>query len=98
MQLQVPNQMTSPSRIGPSRLKQLAKSEMLTTHRMNPLPAYDYKGNLIQPIEYHAKLRGVIVRATVTLKHWNIAAKWDEIKGCDAYTADIINLRILVPT
>jgi len=74
-------------------------SGMLTTHRVNPLPAYDHKGNLIQPTEYRAKLMGAIVRATITLKHWNITAnlKGDEPNSRDTYTADIENLRILVP-
>ncbi|KAJ7126691.1 hypothetical protein C8R44DRAFT_667399, partial [Mycena epipterygia] len=71
-------------------------SEMLTTHHVIPLPAYDHKGKLIQPTEYRAKLMGAIVRATVTLKHWNITARGDEARGRDTYTADIENLRVLV--
>ncbi|KAJ7135644.1 hypothetical protein C8R44DRAFT_729212 [Mycena epipterygia] len=34
----------------------IALAGMLTSHRANPLPAYNIKGRLIQPAEYHVDL------------------------------------------
>src|SRR4051812_41731503 len=60
-----------------------------------PLPAYAIHGNLIHPTQYRDTLKGVVVRVTVLLKHWNIIAK-DNVNGRDTYIVDIKNLRVLV--
>ncbi|KAJ6525698.1 hypothetical protein B0H19DRAFT_1276052 [Mycena capillaripes] len=78
-----------------SEAAKMALNSMTTTHRVTQLPAYDLRGNLIEPSEYVASLRGAIVRATIILKHWNITGKNNE-GGRDRYTADIEGLRVLV--
>ncbi|KAF8200513.1 hypothetical protein K438DRAFT_1965976 [Mycena galopus ATCC 62051] len=72
-----------------------AIEEMKYTHRVRRVPAYDIGGKLIHPLQYRESrsetLMGAIVRATVTLKHWNIAQP-----SQDSYTADIKNIRVLM--
>ncbi|KAF8152764.1 hypothetical protein K438DRAFT_1772429 [Mycena galopus ATCC 62051] len=71
-----------------------AIEEMKYTHRVRRVPAYDISGKLIHPLQYRESrsetLMGAIVRATVTLKHWNITQR-----SQDSYTADIKNIRFL---
>ncbi|KAJ7018594.1 hypothetical protein C8F04DRAFT_1404858 [Mycena alexandri] len=64
---------------------------MEDTHRVYALPAYDINGNLIPPSQY-GTLMGAVVRATISLSHWNIARE-----ARDSYVADIVSLRVLVP-
>ncbi|KAJ7470988.1 hypothetical protein FB451DRAFT_1252655 [Mycena latifolia] len=69
-----------------------ARDKMDTTHRVHRIPAYDVFGELLPPIRYASALPGAVVRATISMKHWNIATD-----RRDAYAADIVKLRVLTP-
>ncbi|KAK7055632.1 hypothetical protein R3P38DRAFT_2760807 [Favolaschia claudopus] len=69
-----------------------ALEEMDNSHRVVPMRAYDVNGDLIAPANYMAKLQGAVVRATLTLSHWNIVKE-----KRNTYAADIDSLRVLVP-
>ncbi|KAJ7442057.1 hypothetical protein B0H11DRAFT_1932563 [Mycena galericulata] len=73
----------------------LGRNEKHPLH--HPLPAYNMKGNLIRATDYHRMIMGAVVRAMVTLRHWNIAPKENEISGRNTYTADILGLWVIVP-
>ncbi|KAG6374981.1 hypothetical protein JVT61DRAFT_3756 [Boletus reticuloceps] len=44
-------------------------AELLPTHDICPLPAFDRCGNLIPPLKYETKLRGAIVEAHFAFVH-----------------------------
>ncbi|KAJ6518278.1 hypothetical protein C8R47DRAFT_1232444 [Mycena vitilis] len=75
-----------------STAAQEALDGMITTHRVNPIAAYDINGDLIAPSQYSSALMGAVVRANFTLSHWNIAKD-----KRDSYSADIDSLRVVVP-
>jgi hypothetical protein len=71
---------------------QEALHNMDSTHRVNPMAAYDIHGSLIPPTQYASVLTGAVVRASVTMSHWHIAKD-----SRDTYTADVLSLRVIVP-
>ncbi|KAJ7141097.1 hypothetical protein C8R44DRAFT_762714 [Mycena epipterygia] len=70
----------------------IALHGMVETHRVFPIAAYNMDGDLIPPSKYASALKGAVVRATISMEHWDIAADKK-----DVYTADIISFRVLVP-
>ena len=69
-----------------------AKKGIASTHRVVPLPAYDTKGNLIEPRRYRDALPGAMVRVNFTLSHWHFPA----LDPHHTFVADIVSVRILV--
>ncbi|KAJ7240272.1 hypothetical protein C8J57DRAFT_1371921 [Mycena rebaudengoi] len=67
-------------------------NKIKNTHRVLPLCACDRDNKVIPPEEYRETLRGAVVRARVSLKHWPIEGTEG---GRDVYTADIEHLRVL---
>ncbi len=65
------------------------KTNMLTTHQVHPLPAYDINTDLIPPDDYMALLPGSHVRVSFTLNHWFI-------NNVDIFVANIESMRILI--
>lgn len=76
-----------------------AREELLTmlqTHSVNPVPAYDMHGYLIDPLSYRNRLAGAIVELHFELSHWSMKGRAGEA-SCDTYAADIVVIRVLVP-
>jgi hypothetical protein len=71
-----------------------ALSELETTHRVIPIPAYDMHGALIWPSQYPKFLQNAVAEFRFTLTHWSIGGKDG---GVDAYTADIVDILVLIP-
>ncbi|KAG1816360.1 uncharacterized protein BJ212DRAFT_1299650 [Suillus subaureus] len=73
--------------------------EIKKTHRVVPILAYDMKGNLIDPQQYHCALEGATVELHFTLTHWSFTARKDQpaTMGVDTYTGDIVMIRIIAP-
>ncbi|KAF8440515.1 hypothetical protein L210DRAFT_3539853 [Boletus edulis BED1] len=59
--------------------------------RAIPLPAYDVNDTLIQPALYRQKLAGCLAQIEFQLSHVAFGNK-------DTFTADIYNIRILIPS
>ena len=68
-------------------LDQLIKDEVYET---NPLPAFDLDGSIIVPSKYEEKLKGAIVRVTVTLIH-----QYLRINKTDDFYADIQEITVV---
>ena len=68
-------------------LDQLIKDEEYEPH---PLPAFDIDGSIILPAMYEEKLKGAIVRVTVTLIH-----QYLRINKTDNFYADIQEITIV---
>lgn len=49
--------------------------EIKTSHIVQPLPAYDIRGDIISPLEYEEKLAGAIVRVCFSFVHFQIKQK-----------------------
>ncbi|KAG6380917.1 hypothetical protein JVT61DRAFT_5309 [Boletus reticuloceps] len=64
--------------------------EILATHDLCPLPAYDKKGRLIPPTQYEAMLKGAMVEAHFALIHHYIKSSKRHI-----YVAMVRKLQIL---
>ncbi|KAF8061429.1 hypothetical protein FPV67DRAFT_1673075 [Lyophyllum atratum] len=69
-----------------------ALAEMVDTHCVNPLPAYDMNGRLLKPSAYRENLQGAVVICHLNLSHWFIKGDLS-----DTYVANVVNLRVLVP-
>lgn len=69
---------------------------MLGEWDVNPLPAYDMHGHLIEPNFYQRRLEGALVEVHFTLTHWSIGKK-GTAGGTDIYTGDIEYIRVLAP-
>ncbi|KAG2132277.1 uncharacterized protein EDB93DRAFT_1255256 [Suillus bovinus] len=69
------------------------------THHVVPIPAYNMKGNLIDPHQYHHALEGATVELHFTLTHWSFSAKADQpVSMCvDTYTGDIVMICVISP-
>lgn len=67
---------------------------MLTTHRVVPLPAYDCKGDLIQPNNYKDALAGALVHVNFRLSHWYISSQKEA--ASNIFVADVTAIRVLV--
>jgi hypothetical protein len=74
-----------------------ARDIIKKTHRVLPLKAYDMESNLLHPTKYSQALKGAVVRVSVKLTHWKFRPQGDDPMGRDVYTADIDNIRVLVP-
>ena len=78
-----------------------ARDNLVNTHRVVPLPAYDMNGHLISPDRYKSALAGALARVTFTLTHWFIPAK-DATSASPAspatntFVADVTSIRILI--
>jgi hypothetical protein len=48
---------------------------LMTTHNIQPIPAYDIRGDLIHPSEYEEKLAGTIARVCFSIVHYNVKQK-----------------------
>ena len=68
-------------------LDQLIKDAIYETH---PLPAFDIDGSIIVPSKYEEKLKGAIVRVTVTLIH-----QYLRINKTDNFYADIQEITVV---
>ncbi|KAI5981832.1 hypothetical protein EDD15DRAFT_2182600 [Pisolithus albus] len=62
-----------------------------STHRIVPLPAYDFSRNIIRPGAYRRLLQGAVVEVHFTLSHWGIATA-----KRDVYGGNIEKIRLLV--
>ncbi|KAJ7861800.1 hypothetical protein B0H14DRAFT_2575717 [Mycena olivaceomarginata] len=84
---------------GPAARKRLgrARDTIKRTHTVLPLKAFDMAGNLLPPTKYSEALKGAVVRVSVKLTHWKFRPQGDDPMGRDVYTADIDNIRVLVP-
>ncbi|KAJ7342808.1 hypothetical protein DFH08DRAFT_873609 [Mycena albidolilacea] len=74
-----------------------ARDAIKRTHRVLPLKAFDMAGNLLPPTKYSQALKGAVVRVSVKLTRWKFRPQGDDPRGRDVYTADIDNIRVLVP-
>ncbi|KIL56468.1 hypothetical protein M378DRAFT_172685 [Amanita muscaria Koide BX008] len=69
---------------------------MVNTHRVRYLLAFDMNGHLIEPSEYRKHLQGALVQVHFTVTRWAIGArKGDE--AWDTFVADIHQMRVLSP-
>ncbi|KAG0708006.1 hypothetical protein DFH29DRAFT_871261 [Suillus ampliporus] len=53
--------------------------ELISTHNIQPLPAYDENHNLIPPIQYESKLKGVLVEVHMAICHHRIKSSKHDI-------------------
>jgi hypothetical protein len=52
--------------------------DLISTHDIQPLPAYDENHNLISPHLYESKLKGALIEVHMAFCHHRIAkSKWD---------------------
>jgi hypothetical protein len=75
-----------------------AKQDMMRTHRLIPLPAYDLQGDLIPPERYRTALPGALVRVNFTISHWYISPSKESINSkehTNSFVADVIAVRVL---
>jgi hypothetical protein len=72
-----------------------ARQDMLTSHRVIALPAYDIRGDLIQPKHYKDALAGALVRINFKLSHWYINAHGGK-DAFHSFVADVTAIRVLV--
>lgn len=70
--------------------------ELQKTHRMVPLQARGDDGYMLSPFDYRAQLENAIVELQFNLSHWPISPRAGS-SGKDSFTADIVQIRILVP-
>ena len=69
-----------------------ARDQMIDEFRVVPIPAYNIQSNLVHPTQYRRTLKDAVVAIRFILKHWAINSE-----SCDTNTADIVNIRVLVP-
>jgi hypothetical protein len=68
---------------------------MLNTHSVNPIPAYDMHGHLIHPLSYHSQLSGAVIELYFELSHWSMRGQNGE-PSCDTFAADMVAIHVLV--
>lgn len=66
------------------------------THQVNPLPAYDQNGVLLEPQYYGKRLDGATVIARFGLTH-HLIRKGKDKRAVDTFSARIVQLRIILP-
>lgn len=66
------------------------------THHTIPLEARGDDGYILSPAEYKSHLKNAVVELQFNLWHWPIAPK-NGSTGKDSFTADIVQIRVLVP-
>ena len=67
-----------------------------STHQVNPLPAYDQNGVLLEPQYYTKRLDGATVVIRFELNHYAIQQK-DKKRIVDTLSARIIQIRVILP-
>jgi len=65
------------------------------THSVNPLPAYDQNGVLVEPLQYNRRLDGATVIIRFELYHYLIRNKGKP--AVDTFSARVVQLRIVLP-
>lgn len=70
---------------------------MLGAWDVNPLPAYDMHGHIIEPAFYQRRLEGALAEVRFTLTHWPISKRDGATGGTDIYTGDIDYIRVIAP-
>ncbi|KAJ3559069.1 hypothetical protein NM688_g559 [Phlebia brevispora] len=70
--------------------------EMINTHIVNFLPAFDRDGVLIEPAEYENALRGAIVSVHFTITHWTITGRSGG-EGSDTFVLDVQDISVIEP-
>ncbi|KAJ3557086.1 hypothetical protein NM688_g1662 [Phlebia brevispora] len=70
--------------------------EIIGTHIVNFLPAFDRNGVLIEPAEYENALRGALVSVHFTISHWTITRRSGS-EGNDTFTLDIQDISVIQP-
>ncbi|KIK14161.1 hypothetical protein PISMIDRAFT_117515 [Pisolithus microcarpus 441] len=70
--------------------------DLQKTHRMVPLQARGEDGYILSPAAYRSHLENTVVELQFNLWHWPIAPRSGS-SGKDSFTADIVQIRVLVP-
>jgi len=65
------------------------------THSVNPLPAYDLNGVLVDPQQYTRRLDGATVIIRFELNHYLIRSKGQP--SIDTFSARVVQLRVILP-
>jgi len=77
-------------------ISKAALEALQSTHRLIPVPVYEYDGGLMYPHYYEKMLTGTIVEVHFTLTHWSIGAKPGQGQECiDAYTPELFSMHVL---
>ena len=66
------------------------------THQVNPLPAYDQNGVLLEPHYYGKRLDGATVVIRFELSHYLIRKGKDK-RATDTFSARVVQLRVILP-
>lgn len=66
------------------------------THQVNPLPAYDQNGRLLEPQYYTKRLDGATVAIRFELNHFLIYKGKDQ-RAVDTFSARLVQIRIILP-
>lgn len=66
------------------------------THCVNPLPAYDQNGVLLEPQYYMKRLEGATVIIRFELNHYLIN-KGKDRAAVDTFSARVVQIRIILP-
>lgn len=66
------------------------------THSINPLPAYDQNGVLIEPQYYMKRLDGATVILRFELTHYLIRKGKDK-QAVDTFSARVVQIRVILP-
>ena len=74
---------------------QSALPEMVDTHRVVPVPAYEFDGGLMYPTHYKRMLAKALVELHFALTHYTIAEKGNKSGGNDVYTPELYSIRVL---
>jgi hypothetical protein len=54
--------------------------ELVSSHNIQPLPAYDENHNLIPPSQYESKLKGAVVEVHMAICHHHIKSSKRDIR------------------
>lgn len=73
-----------------------ALAKLVPSHCVNPLPAYDQNGILLEPSLYTCRLDGATVIIRFNLSHHLIRGKEGE-RSVDAFSARVVQIRIVRP-
>ncbi|KAJ3546842.1 hypothetical protein NM688_g5469 [Phlebia brevispora] len=70
--------------------------ELIHTHIVNFLPAFDHNGILIEPTQYESQLSGAIVSLHFTISHWTIAGRSGS-DASDTFVLDVKDISVIEP-
>ena len=73
-----------------------ARSRMVDTHRVVPLPVYGIDGCLVPPERYKDIIPGALLRVDFTLTHWYIPESATNSEAVNTFVADVKAIKILV--